>query len=216
MVQEPLVQEDASASMPHCSQLVLLGVWFRLFVCQHLPQWIPKQDRWTHNGLYLLQEYIIQGLCLQLITCWRLLHFNSENNCTLSLLHLDLNTIASAQPLWLFRSPEVIVPNAALHLSLMFCYWLVQIDVGLYVSLGVCLGVVCIRPSPQLHSVRPARRLISLTVLGPVALFMAFYAVQQGIAVAILKRQSWYQRDKSQVCIQIHFPEINRCMHHGG
>ena len=74
-----------------------------------------------------------------------------------------------------------------------------QYDLGLYLSLFVSLGFVCIRPSPQLHPVRPARRLVSLVVLGPVALFMALYITGQGIAVGFLRRQSWYHPTENQV-----------------
>ena len=77
-----------------------------------------------------------------------------------------------------------------------------QYDVGLYLALVVSAGFVCIRPSPQLHPVKPAGRLISLTVLGPLALLMAFFVVQQGIAIAYLKQQSWYHSNNSQVCVQ--------------
>lgn len=74
-----------------------------------------------------------------------------------------------------------------------------QYDLGLYVSLFVTLGFVCIRPSPQLHPVRPARRLISLVVLGPVALLMALYVTEQGMAVGMLRQQSWYHPTENQV-----------------
>lgn len=77
-----------------------------------------------------------------------------------------------------------------------------QYDVGLYLALFVSAGFVCIRPSPQLYPVKPTGRLISLTVLGPLALLMAFFVVQQGIAIAYLKQQSSYRSSKSQVCVQ--------------
>lgn len=66
-------------------------------------------------------------------------------------------------------------------------------------SLFVSLGFVCIRPSPQLHHVRPACRLVSLEVLAPVALSMAIKVAGQGIAIGLLKRQSWYSPTEHQV-----------------
>ena len=74
-----------------------------------------------------------------------------------------------------------------------------QYDLGLLLSLFVSLGYVCIRPSPQLHPVRPARRLVSLVVLAPVALSMATKIAGQGIAIGLLKRQSWYCPTENQV-----------------
>ncbi|DBA76073.1 TPA: hypothetical protein ACH3X1_009818 [Trebouxia sp. C0004] len=92
-----------------------------------------------------------------------------------------------------------------------------QYDLGRYLSLFVSLGFVCIRPSPQLHPVRPARQLVSLVVLGPVALYIAIYVAGQGMAVGMLKRQSWYHPTENQVveqhaCIQhvLSFPHAAR------
>lgn len=74
-----------------------------------------------------------------------------------------------------------------------------QYDVGHLLSLFVSLGYVCIRPSPQLHPVRPARRLVCLVVLAPVVFFMATKVAGQGIAIGLLKRQSWYCPTENQV-----------------
>ncbi|KAA6419850.1 MAG: hypothetical protein FRX49_10213 [Trebouxia sp. A1-2] len=82
--------------------------------------------------------------------------------------------------------------------SLVIAFTLYKYDLGLYLSLFVSLGFVCIRPSPELHPVRPARRLVSLVVLGPVALFMALYVTGQGIAIGLLRRQSWYHPTENE------------------
>ena len=77
---------------------------------------------------------------------------------------------------------------------------LVQYDLGNYVVLVVSLAFVCMRSSQHLHPARPPQKLMSAAVLAPIALFMGFYAVEQGIAVAILNRQSWYHPETSKVC----------------
>ena len=78
---------------------------------------------------------------------------------------------------------------------------MVQFDVANYITLFVSLGFILIRPSAQLHPVKPPRRLFSLPVLGPLAFFMGFYALQQGVAVALLNKQSWFDptQHESQV-----------------
>ncbi|DBA84307.1 TPA: hypothetical protein ACH3X2_006361 [Trebouxia sp. C0005] len=75
-------------------------------------------------------------------------------------------------------------------------------DVGL--AVGASHAVVAapvVSPSGsviELHPVRPARRLVSLVVLGPVALFMALYVTGQGIAIGLLRRQSWYHPTENE------------------
>ena len=68
-----------------------------------------------------------------------------------------------------------------------------------YVSLLVSLGFVWTHASPQLHPARLPPRLMSAGVLGPIALFMGFFALEQGIAVVMLHRQPWYHPQESKV-----------------
>ena len=89
---------------------------------------------------------------------------------------------------------------------------MLQFDVANYIALFVTLGFILIRPSAQLHPVKPPRRLFSLPVLGPIA----FYAVQQGIAVAILNRQSWFDPTQAEsqvstilcICLQLQLEQV--------
>ena len=74
-----------------------------------------------------------------------------------------------------------------------------QYDVGNYVVLLVSLGFVWTHASQHLHPARPPPRLISINVLGPIALFMVFFTVEQAMAVVILRRQSWYHPAESKV-----------------
>lgn len=74
-----------------------------------------------------------------------------------------------------------------------------QFDIGNYVVLFVSLGFILTCPAQHLQPVQPPSRLTSLAVLAPIALYMGFYAVEQGFAVVILSQQSWYHPETSKV-----------------
>ena len=68
-----------------------------------------------------------------------------------------------------------------------------------YVGLVVAFGFVWTHASPHLHPAKPPPRLISVNVLAPIALFMALFTLELGIAVGMLQRQSWYHPQESKV-----------------
>ena len=74
-----------------------------------------------------------------------------------------------------------------------------QFDLANYLSLLVALSFVWARASPHLHPVRPPPGLTSVNVLAPILFFMAYFAAQQGIIVAVVQRQSWYHPDQTEV-----------------
>ena len=74
-----------------------------------------------------------------------------------------------------------------------------QFSVANYLALLVSLGFVWTHASPHLHPARLPPRLMSAGVLGPFMLFMGFFALEHGIAVVMLHRQSWYHPQESKV-----------------
>ncbi|KAL0020340.1 hypothetical protein WJX77_012513 [Trebouxia sp. C0004] len=62
-----------------------------------------------------------------------------------------------------------------------------------FTALVLALAAVCTLPSGQLHDRMPAGRLMSLPVLAPLVLLGCCYGAQQGMAVAFVSMQSWYQ-----------------------
>lgn len=71
-----------------------------------------------------------------------------------------------------------------------------------FVTLLVSLGFVWTHASPHLHPAKPPPRLISVDVLGPIALFMCLFALEHGIAIVMLRRQSWYHPEESKVWLE--------------
>ena len=64
-----------------------------------------------------------------------------------------------------------------------------MMDFGIIVG---CLVCVALPASGQVHAVKPAGRLMSWGVLGPVLLLGAFFAAEQGVALAVVRSMPWY------------------------
>ena len=74
-----------------------------------------------------------------------------------------------------------------------------QYSIANYVGLFVSLGFVWTHASAHLHPAKLPPKLMSIDVVGPIALFMGCFALELGIAVVVLHQQSWYQPSERKV-----------------
>ena len=77
---------------------------------------------------------------------------------------------------------------------------LMQYEILNCVCVTVAGGFIAMRPSGQLHAIRPPSGLMSKAVLGPLLFFAAYCAVMQVIAHVLLNQEQWYQGLVDKVC----------------
>ena len=63
----------------------------------------------------------------------------------------------------------------------------------------VCLAMAMTSTCKELFAVKPQHRLMSWETLGPILFNVLFVAVNQGLAVLIVKSKSWSDTDTQQV-----------------